>query len=515
VVSSSDTDEELATLAGSGDRDAFASLYSRHAAELFDFAVRTLRDRDSAADVVQTTFVKAWESLHRSTEVRNVRAWLFTIARNAAMDELRGRRRVIVLPDATGGEAEPADTSRYADPQVLVRDRELADLVWSAAAALSRDEYALLDLHVRRGFDADELAAALGLRKGAVYTRLSRLKDTMASAVSVRLLVTAGRRDCADLDTLLRGFGPGRLDREVRRAVETHAESCETCAQTRRRVVSPVEVFAGLTPVAAAPGTLDEVWVKVGHASAATPAAAGPPERLRRGRPVHVTPLVAAGSLLALLVGSGVSATALVLRARSDRPVDPVGVSSPTHQLGVPSTRSTIVVEWRRQPRASAYSIDWSRDPQALPDQRPDLPGNATRADSPPLTPGDWWFSLRTRGRNGDWTSTVRLGAFKIRPAESATRTAPTASPSPSATPSAPVKSRPSAQPSPPARTPRPTTAPPAPRPTVSPTTVPAPSTAAPSTSPTRTRPPTTPAPPPPKPKTPTRSPRDVAARAA
>src|SRR5579864_972267 len=83
---------------------ALAELYECHFQGVYDFVLRTVRDADTAADVVQNTFVKAWETLRKGTPPDNVKAWLFTVARNAAIDEVR-RRSHIAQPRNEGGAA--------------------------------------------------------------------------------------------------------------------------------------------------------------------------------------------------------------------------------------------------------------------------------------------------------------------------------------------------------------------------------------------------------------------------
>ena len=188
-------DERLAERTAAGDEGAFAELYERYFQGIYDFALRLVRDRDAAADVVQATFVTAWEAL-RDGRVSTVKPWLYTVAYNGAIDELRRRSRL-----ASGEEAEAlvfaqVDSSRFANPEAVAGDRELVELVWSSASALTPQEYGLLDLHLRQGFEAPELADALGLERGAVYTRLSRLRDSLEEAVTTTLLMRRGRREC-------------------------------------------------------------------------------------------------------------------------------------------------------------------------------------------------------------------------------------------------------------------------------------------------------------------------------
>jgi RNA polymerase sigma factor (sigma-70 family) len=206
------SDDQLVERSQAGDEQAFAELYERYQGELYDFAVRIVRDRDAAADVVQGTFAKAWPALQAGKPIANVRAWLFAVARNASIDELRHHKRLVRHREedagvALGLAAIPPDPED--DPTEAVERKELAELVWTSAAALSAKEYSLLDLHVRRGLDADEVASSLGLRRGAVYTRLTRLRNALEAAVTTTLVVRTGRDDCAELDGLAARLGVG------------------------------------------------------------------------------------------------------------------------------------------------------------------------------------------------------------------------------------------------------------------------------------------------------------------
>src|SRR5207302_6635479 len=91
-------DAALILRAAEGDRDAFGELYLHYFQGIYDFAARTLRDRDLAGDVVQTTFTRAWEAVQKGARPQNVKAWLYTIARNDAIDQLRRAQRIVSDP---------------------------------------------------------------------------------------------------------------------------------------------------------------------------------------------------------------------------------------------------------------------------------------------------------------------------------------------------------------------------------------------------------------------------------
>jgi RNA polymerase sigma factor (sigma-70 family) len=450
VVHPEAADKELIERAEQGDRDAFAALYERHFQGLYDFALRIVRDADLAADIVQSTFVKAWDAARKQKGVENVKAWLYTITHNLAIDELRLRKRLAEpSPDGTEETGFPfalADPSKFSDPEAVVQDRELVELVWEAAAGLNPQEYALLDLHLRRGLDADELSRHLSLAKSAVYTRLSRLRDSLEEAVTSTLMMRRGRWECLDLDWLLEDLRATEITQPVRRAIKQHLKDCERCQESKRRLVSPAAIFAGISLVPVTLELQSAVWARVagdlglattaaaaggGGADAAATgdmgvngaAAAATRDMGVNGAAAEVTAPVEAGvssmvgakgvALSALATGAAVvTATTLVFTGAGGKVEDPGDVHSSSHAVGRPSTNNVVKMAWSRVDDADAYSVSWTRGSE-LPDRAADLDGDATAAKSPALAPGRWYFNLRTRG-DGDWTSTVHVGPFVI-----------------------------------------------------------------------------------------------------
>ena len=112
---------------------------------------------------------------------------------------------------------------------------------------------------------------------------------------------------------------------------------------------------------------------------------------------------------------------------------DPTDVHSTTHSTGRATPANVVGMAWTWKRDADAYSVTWTRDSDTLPDEMEDLAGEAGRTVSPPLTPGSWWFHLRTKG-GGDWTHTVHVGPFIILPRS--------ARPEPAKTPQKPKKKR-------------------------------------------------------------------------
>jgi RNA polymerase sigma factor (sigma-70 family) len=262
-----ETDEQLAARSAEGAKDAFAELYERHYQSIYDFAIRILRDPEAAADVVQATFTRAWPALKDGTRPASVKAWLFGIARNLSIDELRQRRRLFPTEGLGLGLADMPDPAA-SDPSETVETKELAELVWTSAAGLRAEEYALLDLHVRRGLSADELADSLGVRRGAVYTRLTRLRRALESAVATSLLVRHGRGRCADLDRLVAVQRAQGTMHEGRRVIQSHVEDCARCQESKGAYASPAQILASLALVPPPEELAKAVWAILGGAVA-------------------------------------------------------------------------------------------------------------------------------------------------------------------------------------------------------------------------------------------------------
>lgn len=90
------SDEQLISNYLEGEESALSTLVDRYLSNLCDFAYTLTRDRQVAEDVAQESFVKAWKSMRRFVPGNSFRGWLFSIARNTAIDWLRKRREVAI-----------------------------------------------------------------------------------------------------------------------------------------------------------------------------------------------------------------------------------------------------------------------------------------------------------------------------------------------------------------------------------------------------------------------------------
>ncbi len=448
-VSPAASDEELALETSNGDQDAFAALYERYFRGVYDFSARMVRDSHLASDVVQDTFTSAWRHLLKRRVTGNIRAWLYTIARNSALNELRRRKRAGATLESLERPGAPLkytqlDSNRIPDPETAIVDAELVDLVWESASGLRPDEYALLDLHLRKGLSPEELAESLGVSKGNVYVRLHRLRDALEESVTATLLMHRGSRECQELEQLLSRLKPSQPTRDVRRAISEHVQECDRCQQNKKRYVSPAEIFAGLALVPVPEETRAVLWKGIAALVMAGGSGVGILAHLFGqaarwwARSTRALKITAIGGSAAGLAASVVVLFVLMSTGGGGTVRDPEDVHSISHEIGRPSSQNVVVLVWSLQSKAAAYSIQWSQGAHDLPDTQADLPGDATGTSSPPLPDGDWYFHLRTQGEDGEWTSTTHLGPFiiqarSIQPETKATTAVsePTPSPTP------------------------------------------------------------------------------------
>ncbi len=241
------SDTKLIELAQAGDQAAFAELYGRYFDPVYDFVARMTRNRDEAADIAQDTFLKAMNALGGLQKGASFKSWIFTIARNTALNRLERNKRTrpLTFEDEEGGEVsfDVVDTDRFADPAEAAEAEAMGSLVWRAAAGLDPKQFSLLDLHLRQGLDSGEIADVLGVTKNNGYVMLNRLKKAVEEAIGAFIMLHDGRRSCEALDLALSRAGIAEMTPEVRKLVDRHVAQCPECEERKRKLVAPLAVF--------------------------------------------------------------------------------------------------------------------------------------------------------------------------------------------------------------------------------------------------------------------------------
>jgi RNA polymerase sigma-70 factor, ECF subfamily len=159
--------EPLALMAGS-PTEGFADLYERTFPRVYAYVASLLRDRGAAEDVTAQAFERAYRKRRSYRAGRgSMEAWLFGIARNAALDELRRRGRRAGLE----GDPEDAGAPTLDDHAELALRRQT---VRAALASLDGRERDLIALKFAGGLSNAEIGRILGMSESAAGTRLHR-----------------------------------------------------------------------------------------------------------------------------------------------------------------------------------------------------------------------------------------------------------------------------------------------------------------------------------------------------
>ena len=170
-----DTDEQDRALVAAhvaGDAQAFSTLVHRHQERLWAVALRTLGDREEAADALQDALLSAYRAAGSYRGDARVTTWLHRIVVNACLDRVRRNkaRPTVPLPE----DNDPAD------PRDALTERETALDIEAALAALPEEQRAALVLVDVQGLPVDDAAHVLGIPVGTVKSRGSRGRARLA-----------------------------------------------------------------------------------------------------------------------------------------------------------------------------------------------------------------------------------------------------------------------------------------------------------------------------------------------
>jgi RNA polymerase sigma-70 factor, ECF subfamily len=155
----------------------FEALYRAARDDVYGYVTTLLRDRSAAEDVTAAAFERAYRKQRTYKASRGTeRAWLFGIARNAALDELRRRKRAAALA------ADPADVDA-APPEDAAEAALRRAAVRVALARIDARDRELIALKFHAGLDNSEIAAVLGVSVSNAGTQLHRAMTKLREAV--------------------------------------------------------------------------------------------------------------------------------------------------------------------------------------------------------------------------------------------------------------------------------------------------------------------------------------------
>lgn len=172
-------DPSVIALVLDGNIDQFAVIVERYQAGLYRHALSLVLDHDTAADMVQEAFVRAYTHLASCRDRARFRGWLFQTLRNRCLDHLKEAQRRNVPLDR----AEHV-VDRGEGPDAMAERVRLGGAIGAALAALPAAQREAFVMHYVEGFAYDEMGDLLGVSVSALKMRVLRAREALASALS-------------------------------------------------------------------------------------------------------------------------------------------------------------------------------------------------------------------------------------------------------------------------------------------------------------------------------------------
>jgi len=180
-----DPDAALMLRVKRGDRAAFEELVNKYKQPVTNVIYRTLGDATEAEDLAQNVFVQVFKSAHRYRVSARFSTWLFTIARNLCLNEIRRRsRHPAESLDATHPEMEDQPLRQFEDvkgfsaPELLLQG-ELERKIQEALAGLPENQRTAILLCRENELSYEDIARVLGCSLSATKSLIHRGRETL------------------------------------------------------------------------------------------------------------------------------------------------------------------------------------------------------------------------------------------------------------------------------------------------------------------------------------------------
>lgn len=172
------SDAEILAEVAAGDIDAYGKIVGRYRGRLYNFVFRFVSDKETAEDIVQETFLRAFRKRKEYRAIANFSTWLFTIAGNLAKSELRRRKRWRLFSlhrddESDTGMELPDETYR---PDKVAESSLADDQIHDAITSLPENYRQVILLRDVEGMAYQEIAEIVDCPVGTVKSRVNRAR---------------------------------------------------------------------------------------------------------------------------------------------------------------------------------------------------------------------------------------------------------------------------------------------------------------------------------------------------
>jgi len=167
-------DADLVRLCQNGDTAAFEQLFYKHQERVYSTALRMMSNQEDAQDLTQEIFVKAYQNIRKFNFRSAFSTWLYRLAVNMCIDELRKRKSANTMPLEEAISQADANT-----PEDYAISRDTERQVWNAINSLKEKERAIIILRDIEGLSYKEIAEVFRCSLGRVKSRLHEARQKL------------------------------------------------------------------------------------------------------------------------------------------------------------------------------------------------------------------------------------------------------------------------------------------------------------------------------------------------
>jgi RNA polymerase sigma factor (sigma-70 family) len=222
------TDEQLVALTRAGSDDALEGLFLRYKDRIASYVRGIVPDQGKAEDIVQETFISALRSLRSTRQPIAFRPWIYQIARNACIDQLRRQKRaqeVSIDSDAFNPQDEGRISQASPSTHGAVSQREDMHALRQAFGGLPASQHEALVLRELEGLSYTEIASRMNLSAAAVESMLFRARRGLKDEYDE---IATGER-CRRMQPLIAAVAEGLGGARDRQALARHVRFCVGC----------------------------------------------------------------------------------------------------------------------------------------------------------------------------------------------------------------------------------------------------------------------------------------------
>lgn len=179
-----DKEKDLLKKAKNGNIEAFEKLINAHQKSVFNIAYRIIGNYDDANELAQEVFIKIFKSIKNFKEDSSFSTWVYKIATNTCLDELRKRKNKQVVYIDESIKSEDGDFHREIksekySPSEYLEKKELREFVQQEILSLPEEYRTVIILRDFQGFSYDEISKILNCPEGTVKSRINRARQRL------------------------------------------------------------------------------------------------------------------------------------------------------------------------------------------------------------------------------------------------------------------------------------------------------------------------------------------------